>query len=113
MVKLLGGTKAARRGREWRTTASPRTLTGHDPWHSSSDALGASVLPLAAPVGARIPLRRAVTTDLFADGTGRSSSQLVFCVGIVTRLTAILELYSANADGSYVRRLTTSPGDDA
>src|SRR5688500_4547137 len=41
-------------------------------------------------------------------GTGGSSSRLVFS----SDRDGNLEIYSVNTDGSDVRRLTTSPGDD-
>src|SRR6185503_11130858 len=42
-------------------------------------------------------------------GSGGNSSRLAF----TSDRDGNLEIYSANADGSDVRRLTTSPGDDS
>src|SRR5262249_10345120 len=46
-------------------------------------------------------------------GTGGSSSRLVFASSRDDPVTFELDLYSVNADGSDLRRLTLSPGDDA
>jgi len=45
-------------------------------------------------------------------GAGGSSSRLVFASSRDNPATFELDLYTVNADGSDVRRITTSPGDD-
>ena len=63
----------------------------------------------ALAVSLAFPLLVACGDDDSPTGTGGNSSRLAF----VSDRDGNLEIYSANADGSDVRRLTTSPGDDS
>src|SRR5215210_4533556 len=65
------------------------------------------VIALAAPAALAI-LTACGNDEDSPTGTGGRSTQLVFA----SDRDGNLEVYSANADGSDVRRLTTSPGDD-
>ena len=67
---------------------------------------------LAVAISLTLPLLAACKEDS-PTGNGGNSSRIAFASDRDDPTGGKLEIYSANADGSDVRRLTTSPGDDS
>src|SRR5215204_1250161 len=69
-----------------------------------------AIIAISAPLA--LMLVSACNDDDDPTGTGGNSTQLVFASDRDNAAAGTLDVYTANADGSDVRRLTTTPGDD-
>ncbi len=109
-VVLGGGTKQPR-PRLWRRAGrrpEPRTRSTMTPLVRSSRR----VLTVCCAASSLVVLAACNSNEDTPTGAGGSSSRLVFASSRDNPATFELDLYTVNADGSDLRRMTQSPGDD-